>query len=464
MKKLVVRVITLLLVIASCFCYCGTASALSELGNTNENSIARKEPRATVNEDSSTPQPSPSTSPAPETNPDAQETLFIELRDGITPFYDEDFAKKLWITPDLEKSEGSGFSGIISATDPDQGNSTNEKSEVIKIRCDESSGKFIVKAPINDTETILIRVSIEHSDKKKNLVTDVGYIELGRVSNIEAVLMKITNWEEIQNKVDVKSQYEEITNTLDQQQSGIQSISTVSNAVDQLKKQLDDARKLDFIKLIALGASILMTAALLVLLILRTKAKKAEPITEDKTQEKQNLIIEETLAVAKGLAQRHPEINQRLSTLDSRITELASKINGASVFKAKDDATKDFLELVNESTSIVSPEEWTKKLFKYQPELMKFDEIQQWFSRGGTFGEPPFAACSVRYYEGLMYYLIPSCYDTMLASIDMKVAYEVIPPKNGERPRLYRIDRPAILEIFGAYYRIVSKGQISLIP
>lgn len=464
MKKLVVRVITLLLVIASCFCYRGTASALSELRNMNRKSITRNEPRATVNEESGTPKPSPSAFPAQETNPDAQETLFIELRDGVTTFYDENFVPKLWITPDLEKSDGSGFLGIISATQPEQGNSSNEKSEVVKIRCDESSGKFIVKAPINDTETILIHVSIEHFDKKKNTVTDIGYIELGRVSNIEAVLLRITDWVEIQNNVDVKSQYEEITNTLGQQQSGIQSISTVSNAVDQLKKQLDDARKLDFIKLIAIGASILMTAALLVLLILRTKAKKAEPITEDKTQEKQNQVIEETLAVAKGLAQRHLEINQSLSVLGSRIIDLANKINGASVFKAKDDATKDFLELVNESTTIVSPEEWTKKLFKYQPELMKFDEIQQWFSRGGTFSEPPFAACSVRYYEGLMYYLIPSCYDAMLASIDMKVAYEVIPPKHGERPRLYRIDRPAILEIFGAYYRVVSRGQISLVP
>ncbi|HWR28696.1 MAG TPA: hypothetical protein VN631_02585, partial [Negativicutes bacterium] len=461
MKKLVVRVITLLIVIASCFSYHGAASALGERSNTNGNSITCKESGATVHAESGTIQPTPS--PGQETNSAAQETVFVELRDGVTIFFDETFAPKFWITPDLEKSEGNGFSGIISATQPDQGNSTNEKSEAVTIRCDESSGKLIDKALINGKETVLIHVSIERLDNKKNTVMDVGYIELGRVSNIEAVLMKITDWEQIQNNVDFKSQYEEITNTLGQQQSGIQNISTVSSAVDQLKNQLDDARKLDLMKLIAIGASILMTAALLVVLIVRTKAKKVEPIAEDKTHETQNQKIEETLDVARGIARHQPEISQCLSMLDGRITELSNKVNGASVFKPKEDATSDFLALVNGCTTITSIDQWTEDLKKYQPELMKFDAIQNWFTRGGTFGEPPFAACAIRHYEGLSFYLIPSCYDTMLASGDMQVAYDVVYPINGERARSYKIDRAAMLEIFGAYYRVVSRGQISLV-
>lgn len=462
MKKLVVRVITLLIIIASYFSYCGTANALDERSYTDGNSITCKESGATVHAESGAAQPTPS--PGQETNPTAQETVFVQLRDGATIFFDETFEPKFWIIPDLEKSEGNGFSGIISATQPDQGNSANEKSEVVTIRCDESSGKLIDKEHINGKETVLIHVSIERLDNKKNTVMDVGYIELGQVLNIEAVLIKITNWEQIQNNVDFKSQYAEITNTLGQQQSGIQNISTVSSAVDQIKNQLDDARKLDLIKLIAIGASILMTAALLVVLIVRTKAKKVEPITEDKTNEKQNKKLEETLDVAREIARHQPEISQCISTLDSRIIELSNKVNGASVFKPKEDATIDFLELVNGCTTITSLDQWIEDLKKYQPELMKFDAIQNWFTRGGTFGEPPFAACAIRHYEGVSFYLIPSCYDTMLASGDMQVAYDVVYPINGERARSYKIDRPTMLEIFGAYYRVVSRGQISLVP
>ena len=462
MKKLVIRVISLLIIVGSCFCYHGTTSALGKLDNTNVNSSIGKAPDSIFDADSSTPQESPS--PAQETPSPAQQTVFVELKEGLTILFDNNFVAKLWITPDLDKGEGNGFSGIISATQPDPSKKTKkESSKQITIRCDESSGKLIERT-LSGTETVYIHVSIEYSDEKNKPITDVGYIDLERVSNIEAVLMRITDWEHIQSNVDLKAQYEEIATSLGQQNTGIQNILTLSTDVTHLKKQLDDARKLDFIKLIAIGVSIFMVTAVLVVLITRTKAKKVEPVTEDKTLERQNQIIEETLGIVRGIAQHQPEIIQSFPMLDARLVELSKKVNGASVFKPKEDATKDFLELVNGCTTITSIELWTESLQKYQPELMKYDEIQNWFSRGGAFGEPPFAACTIRHYEGLSFYLIPSCYDTMLASVDVRVAYDVIFPVNGVRARSYRIDRAAMLEIFGAYYRVVSRGQISLVP
>lgn len=456
MKKHIIKVIALFIVAVSYFCYSDTANALDESCVVVVSTVACDGENVLLKGETSNPIKTPSSE---------VETVYVKLRDGETLFYDDNCAVRLRITPDAEVIKDGGFSGVVSTTLTDENNSTSKTaSGTITIRCEESTGQLVKKSTLNNSETVLLQVTIEYTDTTKKAVNEIGYIELGRVSNIEAVLMRIIDWEQIQNNVDFKAQYEGISNSLGQQQNDIKGITTVNEAVSNLTIQLDDAKKLDVIKLIAIGVVVLMLLGLLILLHVRTKTKKTEPIVKNESNEKHNQSIREILDVAIGIANQYPEINQHLLTLDGHIIEVSNKINGASVFKPKEDATKDFLDLVNSSTSITAPDQWIEKLKKYQPELLKYDEIQQWFSRGGTFGEPPFAACSVRSYEGIHFFLIPSCYDTMLASIDIQVAYDVILPVNGERPRSYRVDRAAMLEIFGAYYRVVSRGQIVLIP
>lgn len=336
-----------------------------------------------------------------------------------------------------------------------------QKDEQVIISFLESSVQLLRNTEIDGKEITLVPIRVEYTDT--DAISDFdAYIDWQSIMNFEQLVLAYQGWYPALPDKTPDPLYTGISTKLSEIDEELQDISDRTQTLSFSMAQLIQGSKLELYQLIGIGISVLLAIILLILWLVYARNNRKRLKAHTASTEEQGNTIQQTFATVCGIASHLNETANETNRQLDFITQLLLKTPPPP--PPPIDRMKEFLGRVNSSTMVNASEQWRQSLMEYKPEFLKYDAIQNWFSREGAIGDPLFAVCSIPSSNETQLCLIPSCYDTKLASSDLSVAYDVIKPLNGESIRTYKIDRAAVLEPFGVYFRIVTRGQITLLP
>ena len=435
------RIMSVLLVFLASICFSGTA-----LAQAPECFVCTKsdiEGTGNVCAESES-QDDSSANPAPNI-----ESVGVKLKKGKFKLYNADNG----IITEIDVAHDGDTSIIIVVP--------GQKDEQGNISFLESSVQLLRNTEIDGKEISLVPIRVEYADT--DAISDFdAYIDWQSIMNFEQLVLAYQGWYPALPAKTPDPLYTGISTKLSEVDEEVQNVSEETKNLSSSVEQLIQGSKLELYQLVGIGASVLLAIIILILWLIYSKKirKRLQALTD--MAEEQNRAVLKTSVIVNNIANRLNEaITETKKQLDF-ITQLLLKAPPPP--PPPIDRMKEFLGRVNGITMVNAPEQWRQSLMEYKPEFLKYDAIQNWFSHEGAIGDPLFTVCSIQSSNETQLCLIPSCYDTNLASNDLPVAYDVIKPLNGESIRTYKIDRAAVLEPFGAYFRIVTRGQITLLP
>lgn len=444
MKSQQKKVLSLLLIILASACLCGSALAQAPEYYVCTNSDIRGMETVCAedeNQDGSSASPSLNI-----------ESVDVMLQEGELKLYGAD--NKAIAQIDVARAGDTSGTVVMQDRTDEAGRITYQKASTHLLR----------KVEIGDKEFMFVPIRVEFSDADSggmNIVFD-AYIDQQDIMNFEELALAYQDWQQTFSTETPDPQYSEISTKLSEIDEELQDISDGTQALSFSMSQLIQGSKLELYQLIGIGISVLLAIILLILWLIYARNNRKRLKAHSATTEEQDHTIQQISATVCGIASHLNETANETNRQLDFITQLLLKTPPPP--PPPIDRMKEFLGRVNGITMVNASEQWCQSLMEYKPEFLKYDAIQNWFSREGAIGDPLFAVCSIPSSNETQLCLIPSCYDTKLASSDLSVAYDVIKPLNGESIRTYKIDRAAVLEPFGVYFRIVIRGQITLLP
>ncbi len=117
------------------------------------------------------------------------------------------------------------------------------------------------------------------------------------------------------------------------------------------------------------------------------------------------------------------------------------------------------VDTANSLSTTEDPETWNQQMSRYDPKYVRYNGINDWIEQTS---DPAFSMLAALTVDGKTL-LVPSNYNTQLGGRDVSTVFDIEEPQDGEVARAYRIDKAAEVEPYGNYYRLVSKGKISLL-
>ena len=443
MRNQLNKIVSLLLVALVSICFCGTALAQAPDRSIHSNFDVRGTGNVCA-EDADQDIPPASSSP------NIEAAVDVKLQKGKLKLYDVENKTIAQINVAGEGDTG----GIIVIPD--------RPSSAGMVTFQKSSAQMLRKAEIDGTEITLVPIRVEYTDTAAAKDAFDAYIDRQSILNFEELALTYQDWQQALPAETPGPQYAGISTTV--LGKNVQDVSEGTKTRLSSIEQLIQKSKLELYQLAGIGASVLLATILLTLWLVHAKKNRKKLQALIDLMEEQNRTILQTSAAVSDIDKRLNEVAKETVQGNERLNSITRSLQQTSKPKSPVDQMKEFLERVNGITAVNAPDQWRQSLMEYRPEFLKYDAIQRWFSREGGIGDPLFAVCSIPSSNESQLCLIPSCYDTKLASGDLPVAYDVIKPMSGESIRTYKIDRAAVLEPYGVYFRIVSRGQITLLP
>lgn len=386
--------------------------------------------------------------PTPTPVPDAVDVLFNK---GEYALLGEDGA----VLATIKITEDGGSTGTVAAAE-DSG--AMEGSATVQF-LQESSKLLLQTVDEEGTTTFFVPVRVSITDAGQEESWFDARVEKQSIINFDELLLQYQAWHPA-----LPAETPEAEPTVSPEPT-TEPADSAGNAFDSevtssANEQTDGGGISELLKLIGIGVCILIGAAILTAVIMQTTKVTDElfEITDS---------IRERRKAEEGKAARLDNMitlaNRRLEHLVAIEKRLDIGVKVQTETRPIEDPLKTFQEKANDLATVDEPEKWLRALAAYRPAFLKYDTIQNWFYNADSGEQPPFAACMVTSGNAQTLCLIPSCYNAGL-SANIAPAYDLLEP--GDRTasiKRYRIDRLATLEPYGAYYRVKSRGQISLI-
>lgn len=391
-------------------------------------------------------QGSPSTSSLTDT-----EALDVMLQKGELKLYNAENEQIALI----KVAEDGDAVGIVVSNDLND--------EAGKVVFQKTNTQLLRTAEIDGTEIKLVPIRLEYVESSSERDAFDAYIDLHCIVNFDELVLAYQEWYPAIPEITPDPLYTEISTKLSKVNEGVNDIFEETKTLSSSIEELILSSKLELYQLIGIGTAVLLATTILILLLTNAKTNREKLQALKSSAEVQNRSDQQIGAAVSDISKYLYETTKGTAQVNEQLTFIVQSLDNINRPKPPVDHMKVFLEQANGATAVNAPDQWYQQLLEYRPEFLKYDAIQRWFSREGGIGDPLFAVCSVPSSNGSQLCLIPSCYDTMLASGDLPIAYDVIKPTNGESIRTYKIDRVAVLEPYGVYFRVVSRGQITLL-